>query len=141
MSDFALTEVAGRFLGASCRLERGKASTWFFIFQNIGTLSVESHWRLLDQGLVAVVGNDDGHLFGLPEPCDCEKQANALLTSAKVIEFQSVQVPADLRVTFDNGIQLEAFTASVGYESWQIGLHGGGTIIGMGGGRLETFWE
>ena len=49
---------------------------------------------------------------------------------------------ADLTLYFGNGLRLDAFNNSAGYEGWQIGLpneNGDMLIIALGGGEVVTF--
>lgn len=115
--------------------------SWSFAFEDHCTIVIQCPWRLLGNGTVMLANGDDGQQYGLPAPVDCEARANALVSGARLVEFQFVEASADLNARFDNGIQLETFTNSIGYEGWQANFQRDGIklIVGMGGGGLSIF--
>jgi hypothetical protein len=91
---------------------------------------------------IALTDEDDKQWFGLPEPVDAEAQANALLSDAIIASVKVDRTTSDLCLWFSNGLRLDLFNNSSGYEGWQASFTAEGqghTIIAMGGGGLSFF--
>lgn len=140
MDDLALAFEAA-VAGRPCRIERREADWMFDFGDNVG-LSAGCHWRLVSASGIALTDEDDRQEFGLPEPLDAEAKANDLLGGATVSCATLDRVTADLILRFSNGLRLDLFNNSSGYEGWQGGFSRDGSvvsIIAMGGGRLVYF--
>lgn len=133
-------EAESRIIGLTCRVERADFN-WFFVFEHVCTIGVDCPWRLLGRERVVLAIGDDGQQYGLPEPIDCETRANSLLQGGRVVKWKFLEASADLVILFDNGVALQTFANSIGYESWQanFGAHDGiSLIVGMGGGGFSV---
>jgi hypothetical protein len=104
----------------------------------VATLNIECPWRLLSQGAVAHGGDDDGQPFGLSEPIDGVKKTTRLLAASPVVSLNVREICSDLSLTFENGVVLEAFNGSSGYEGWTCSGTDG-TVVAQGGGTLSVW--
>jgi hypothetical protein len=135
--------IDGAMRGCFCRtirLENG----WSFAFSDTGeracSVFVSAPWRIVSGKEIAHAVDDDGQRFGLPEPVDGETKANGLLEGKRVRSFIVDPITADLRVQFDDGVRLDVFTNSAGYESWNASFEVARdevTLVGGGGGNLS----
>lgn len=137
-----MDELASAFettlVGRTCRLRRREAD-WAFDLENGVSLAVQCHWRLISSDKITVTDEDDGQKFGRPKPVDAERVANDLLTGTTIASARIDRVTADLCLRFNDGIRLEVFNNSSGYEGWQANFdHAGKTalIVALGGGGL-----
>lgn len=101
------------------------------------TLNLECPWRLLLNGAIAFGGDDDGQQFGLSAPLDVVKETEKLLSASLVSLVEIREGCSDLSLTFQNGVRLEAFNGSSGYEGWTCSGKGGVTVVAQGGGNLS----
>ena len=123
--------------GKSCTVTL-RAHDWEFAFGPANGIAVSVPWRLVDREAIALTDSDHDQRFGLPQPINAETRANELLNGAIVQRVQADAVTADLRIWFSNGIRLELFNNSTGYEGWQAGLNSQ-TVVAMGGGGFSVF--
>lgn len=100
--------------------------------------NLECPWRLLSQGAIVYGGDDDGQQFGLPEPIDGVKKTTKLLAASLVVSLNVREACSDLSLTFKNGVVLEAFNGSSGYEGWTCS-GAEGTVVAQGGGTLSVW--
>jgi hypothetical protein len=85
------------------------------------------------------LGNaDHGQQVGLPNPLDGVIEGQRLL-SDKVIKVDVRAHTSDLLVEFSNGVFLEVFNSSSGYEGWECSSKNGLLVIATGGGELQVF--
>jgi hypothetical protein len=103
------------------------------------TLNLECPWRLLLNGAIAFGGDDDGQQFGLPAALDGVKETEKLLSTSLVSLVEIRQGCSDLGLTFQNGVCLEAFNGSSGYEGWTCSGTTGVTVVAQGGGNLSVW--
>jgi hypothetical protein len=135
------TILAAALSGRECRVIRREAD-WSFNFGDRLHIAVSVPWRVVTADGIAHGHDDDGQWFGLPEPVDGEARTNDLLQGQKVAEVELDEQTADLRIVFGDGVRLDLFSQSSGYEGWQACLQDGGkeaVIIALGGGGLATF--
>jgi hypothetical protein len=93
---------------------------------------------LLLKGAIVYGGDDDDQQFGLPEPIDGLKKTMKFLAASPVIALNVREACSDLSLTFENGVVLEAFDGSSGYEGWTCsGTEG--TVVAQGGGTLSVW--
>ena len=79
-----------------------KDFTWFFSFENGGSVSIDSAWRLItNDGLIAT-SEDHGHPFGLPEPVDAGKRVMAAVQNKRVLNYSCTERVSDLIIHFEN---------------------------------------
>lgn len=109
---------------------------WQFRLSNSGSITVESFWRLIREGRIAVTGDDHGQQFGLPEPIDAASRVLSILAGAVIQRVEIRDGTADLFIEFDPPFRLEVLSSSFAYESWQIYEPDGGCVVAQGGGQL-----
>ena len=62
-------------VGLQLKAVEKKDYSWFFTFDDGGSIATESFWRLITIEGVAVTSEDHGHQFGLPAPVDAANLA------------------------------------------------------------------
>ena len=125
--------------GATCSVVK-RENDWLFTFANALILYVECPWRVVTEKGIAVTDEDDGQLFGLKEPVSAANRANALLLGTGLTNLQVDLRTADLRLTFEGGVQLQVFNNSCAYTGWRASFRYGEqalTAVGLGGGGLD----
>jgi hypothetical protein len=80
---------------------------------------------------------DHQQQFGLLKPMDAKQIAQRLL-EAIVVQVTIREGTTDLFLVFENGVALEIFNTSSGYEGWECSTNDGFLAIAMGGGGLAT---
>jgi len=126
-------------LGLSCTSVQKAEYSWHLIFgEDKRSLNLECPWRLLVGGSIAFGDEDHEQQFGLPAPVDGEELTRRILSASPVISVD-VTPTADITLTFENGVVLEAFNHSGGYEAWTVSDANlfGFLAVAQGGGRLE----
>lgn len=143
MSSSPLTGLQAATVGSTCVVELNE-NVWAFVFtrsaQPTCTITVESIWRLIEDGRIALTSEDHGHPFGLPAPVDAEQQVRRAFADKPVLELAVDRTTGDLTVDFAGGARVQMLTTSGGYESWQAYFRSGGedvTLVGGGGGDLS----
>jgi hypothetical protein len=74
--------------------------------------------------------------FGLPQSVDVETTVFDLVRKQIVLDAVITEGSADLSVDFGDGVRLEVFNSSSGYEGWILDAPGGRFPVAQGGGRL-----
>jgi hypothetical protein len=137
----ALDLLETMMLRLPCTDVEKTAHLWQFRFgDKHSTLNLECPWRLILDGAIAFGGDDDGQQFGLPAPLDGVKKTRKLLAASLVTLVEVREACSDLTLTFDNGVLLEAFNGSSGYEGWTCSGKDGATVVAQNGGNL-TIWK
>jgi Family of unknown function (DUF6188) len=114
---------------------------WQFTFGNRdAALNLECPWRLLAEESIVYGYEDHGQKFGHSEPVDGVKKTETLIANSPVSLVEIQQGSADLSITFENGVRLQAFNGSSGYEGWTCAFESGLTVVAQGGGNL-TVWN
>ena len=124
---------------ATCSVLK-RDSDWVFALGDAITLNVECPWRIVTAKGIAVTDEDDGQQFGLKEPVSAAVRANEMLIGKRLAAFNVDIRTADLRLSFEGGIELQVFNNSSGYEGWQASFKHGEkrlTAVGMGGGGVN----
>jgi hypothetical protein len=125
-------------LGLPCTEVAKAGHLWQLTFgDGNATLNLECPWRLLSHGAVVYGGDDDGQQFGLPAPLDGVKETRKLLDASSVSSVEVREACSDLSLKFENGVILEAFNGSSGYEGWTCSGKSG-TVVAQGGGNLAV---
>jgi hypothetical protein len=110
---------------------------WQFVFGPAGvSLNLECPWRFLLQGRVAFGCDDHQQKFGHPSQIDGVKKSHELLLSSSVASVEVRDGTGDLIIDFQNGVRLEAFNLSSGYEGWTCSLTDGRVVVAQGGGNV-----
>jgi hypothetical protein len=113
---------------------------WVFRFGSNVSFNVSSPWRVLGGGRIMVGGADDGQWFGLPRPVEADDRAMELLRGRPVREFSVDPVSADVSVDFGDGLLLQVFNSSSGYEGWElVDESSSRQLVGRGGGGLAIW--
>lgn len=120
-------------------IHEAESSTWVFRFKPGVSLEVRTPWRVIGEGRIKLGYQDHGQWFGLPQPVDGISRAMELLRDRPIREFSVATVSADATIDFGDGILLEIFNSSAGYEGWEMGDLEGRQIIAMGGGDIALF--
>ena len=127
------------FVGTECTVVK-REHDWDFGFGDGLGLAVAVPWRVVVPEGIAHAEADDRQLFGLKEPINGEQRANELLRGHRVEQIEIDLLTADICIRFDDGVRLDVFNNSSGYEGWTGNL-GTGTdhlmVIGQGGGQVS----
>ena len=135
----AIEVLESLLMSLSCTDVEKAGNLWQFRFGGgSATLNLECPWRLLSQGAIAYGGDDDGQQFGLLKPIDGVKETTRLLAASSVVSLYVREACSDLSLTFENGVVLEAFNSSSGYEGWTCSGRDG-TVVAQGGGTLSVW--
>ncbi len=143
MSAEVKTLLGPAMVGRSCVVNR-RDHDWDFAFGPGVSLVISCPWRLVSRDSILLTDSDDEQWFGLPAPVNAEARANALLQDESVQGIEVDGITADLLIRFSDGLRLDVFNNSSGYEGWQAHLQGSledGTkvsaVIAMGGGGFS----
>jgi hypothetical protein len=143
VTDSRAAEIAlGPWLGQACTEILRREGNWSFQFAEAGWVNVESPWRIIASGRVALAGEDDGQKFGLPEPLVAAERAKNLLAERKLTALEISPVSGDLRLSFEGMMILEVFNNSSGYEAWHAVAKEGtrrSNVVAQGGGQLAMW--
>jgi hypothetical protein len=132
-------DFSDALVGLSCtKVERPSDWSWQIVFgEGKVIFGIETPWRILVNGSIRFGDEDHAQLFGLPEPLDGPKRCLDILGTSHVVTAVLSPGTSDLTIAFDNGVQLEIFNHSCGYEGWSCSFSGK-EIIALGGGGLAT---
>ncbi|WP_188769704.1 hypothetical protein [Novosphingobium endophyticum] len=133
--------VEKALFGRQCEIARREAD-WAINIAGGGSIALPVPWRIVTGGLIAFADEDDGQQFGLPAPVDGAATANELIGSRSIIGISVDSQTSDLALHFEDGIRLDAFNNSSGYEGWQISLlpeNGGMSVVALGGGGVAIY--
>ncbi|WP_026898937.1 hypothetical protein [Daejeonella oryzae] len=111
------------------------ADRWQFNFADNIYVASSGFWRLLESNRIVIVSLDNGHQFGHPQPLDLSVEVNKLLTDKMLTEIRVDNETADLTLTISEGITLQIFIASSGYESYDFSIYDK-RYIGLGSGDI-----
>lgn len=112
---------------------------WNFTFANgIHVNIVGGFWRLLCKGRIAVVSYDHKQQFGLPEPLDVLETATKMLGGKHLKEISILKPTGDLMLSISDGISIEIFITSSGYESYTFCFDNKG-YVGGGSGEISIY--
>jgi len=96
-------------------------------------------WRIVSNGSIALGSVDHEQKFGLLVPLDAALHAQQLLDERPIRGVLLHQDSADLIVDFGDGVRLEIWNNSSGYEGWHATGPNGREVIALGGGGLAIF--
>lgn len=100
-------------------------------------ISVDSPWRVQDKDRIIISSGDHGQVYGHPRPIDAAANLTNGIQNQRISSFQVDEVTSDLTITFENGVRLQTFRESTGYEAWHITLTGGTEFISVGPGKVH----
>lgn len=112
------------------------AYTWHFSFSGGAALCAECPWRIVSKGRVALGSVDHRQRFGRAEDVDATREAFSLLARREIIGAQIHPETCDLVVDVAEGVRLELFNGSAGYEGWNLSSPDGRCFVARGGGQL-----
>jgi hypothetical protein len=115
-----------------------KDYTWFFTFENGGSVSIDSSWRLISTTGIIVTSEDHGQPFGLSAPVDAGEKVMTTVGNKLVVQCLCSAPTSDLTIIFEAEIQIQFLNMSSGYESWTMCNDNVQTIC-LGGGELASF--
>jgi hypothetical protein len=138
--DYGMDDV---LVGLTCTSVTKAEYSWHLGFGESASLDLECPWRLVVEGAIAYGADDHEQRFGLPAPIDGEERIRNILSTSPITKVELRPGTADLTLIFDNGVRLEAFNSSCGYEGWNLsGKEAlGFLVVAQGGGNLEVFIE
>lgn len=102
-------------------------------------VNIESLWRLLSSGALALTSRDEGQLFGRNEPVRAIPELCSRLLGQTLTAVHVAQETADLTLHFGEQA-LQVLSDSSGYEAWQVEGPGGTVAVGQGGGNVAV-WD
>ncbi len=114
------------------------ADSWCFLFKDRIYASSSGFWRLLVEDKIVYVSLDQGHQFGLPKPLDLVDEVIKLLTGKYLVAIDVDKNTADLTLTISDGIKIQIYIASSGYETYDFSYHDK-RYIGLGSGEIAIF--
>jgi hypothetical protein len=127
-------------LGQSCTSVEKANHLWQFRFGNEdAVLNLNCAWRLIANGAIELGYEDHQQQFGLPAPLDGVTETQRILSSSEVAIVEIREGCGDLSITFRNGVRLDAFNDSSGYEGWECSGRKGSQVIAQGGGNLAVW--
>jgi len=143
-TDTSLGKFKEWFRGAQCwEIQRLSSAVWWFRFGDAAAVNLACPWRILKGGKIALARDDDGQKFGLSKPIDTEAEALRLIGGNPATSVEIEDRTADLRIKFADGVELEAFNHSSGYEAWNAWVYKNSTtidVIALGGGDIAV-WQ
>ena len=101
-------------------------------------VQIESLWRLLSSGTLALTSRDEGQLFGRKEPVHAISELSNKLLGHTLTAVQVSRETADLTLNF-GGQSLQVVSDSSGYEAWQVAGPIGIVAVGQGGGNVAVW--
>ena len=121
-------------------IENNGPDFWQLRFTEGGWLTIEATWRLIADQRIVFGNRDDQHKFGLPEPIDGKSLVKQWIQDRPVQSTSVDSFTGDVRIEFGEGVRLDIFNSSGGYEGWQSGGRGGEMVVARGGGNIGT-WD
>lgn len=116
------------------------ADSWTFVFSDNIYASSTGFWRLLKNKSIHAVSLDHGHQFGLPAPLDLIAILTKELTGNRLTRIHVDKDTGDLTLNVSVKLELQIFTASTGYETYDFRVDKK-RYIGLGGGDDITIME
>ena len=134
-----LTQLDSAFIGLRCTgVAKYAPDSWRFDFEGRTHADIRCPWRIIRNGGIALGHEDHEQQFGLPAPLDGQREALKLL-SGKVVKATIREIASDLILVFNDGVYLEVFNDSSGYEGWECSCTNGLFVVAGGGGDLATW--
>jgi hypothetical protein len=129
------SQLVGRIVDA---VERREGGACVVALAGGYCVQIESLWRLLSSGTLALTSQDEGQLFGRNEPVQAIQELSSKLQGHTLTAIQVAPGTADLTLQF-GGYSLQAVADSSGYEAWQVNGPGGIVAVGQGGGNVAVW--
>lgn len=135
MEDSWTLQLIGRTVEAVERLE---GCSCVVSFTGGYRVQIESLWRLLSSGALALTSRDEGQLFGRDQPVRAISELSSKLLGQTLTALQVAQGTADLTLCFGEQA-LQVVSDSSGYEAWQVEGPAGTVAVGQGGGNVAVW--
>ena len=115
-----------------------EAESWRFYFSDSVYFSAYGFWRLLTNNKITWVSFDNEQQFGLPKPIDMVEELNQVLTGKRLTKIEVLENTFDLTLTLTDGLKIDIYIASSGYESYDFSINNK-RYIGLGSGDIAIF--
>ena len=135
MEDSWTSQLIGRTIDA---IERWEGCPCVIKLAGGYRIQIESLWRLLSSGALALTSRDESQAFGRTEPVHAVSELSQRLLGHTLNAIQVAQGTADLALHFDGQI-LQVVSDSSGYEAWQVEGPMGTLAVGQGSGNVVVF--
>src|SRR5688500_1969336 len=112
MEDSWTSQLTNRIVDA---VEQWEGGTCVITLAGGYRVQIDSLWRLLSSGALALTSQDDGQTFGRNEPVNAISELSSKLLGQTLTTVQVAQGTADLTLHFGGQI-LQAIADSSGYE-------------------------
>jgi hypothetical protein len=112
------------------------SDSWTFVFSENVYATSTGFWRLLKETSILFVSFDHGHQFGLQKAIDLTARVTEVLNAKNLSRIHVDKNTGDLTLTLTNRLELQIFTTSTGYESYDLQVYNK-RYIGLGGGDIE----
>ncbi len=122
-----------------CRTISIDVSGAYFDFEG-ASLTLECPWRIMARGRIMLGSVDHAQKFGHDTPVDAAATAASILGDRKIQYVQVLPNSSDLVLDFGNGLRLEAWNNSSGYEGWTAHGPDNQRIVALGGGEV-AIWK
>jgi hypothetical protein len=126
--------------GRTCRIGR-RGEDWIVTLTEGRRIVSAVPWRLVDGNRIVLGSVDEGRLFGLHEPVDCAREAQAMIENRTIDHVAICTYTADLTLMLTDGLRIDLFNHSSGTEGWRIRCRirdRWATVIGSGGGHVRA---
>ena len=112
-----------------------EADSWRFYFADKVYVSVYGFWRLLTNDKITWVSFDNEQQFGLPKPIDLINELKQVLTGKRLTKIEVLNNTFDLTLTLTEGLKIDIYITSSGYESYDFSIDNK-RYIGLGSGDI-----
>jgi hypothetical protein len=114
------------------------AEAWSFFFADNISFNISAFWRLIKNKEIWLVSLDHGHKFGLDTPLNIVEEVEKLLAGKHLTRIDIKEGTGDLVLELTDGMQIQAFISSTGYETYDFD-YGNERHIAMGAGQIAIF--
>ena len=111
------------------------SNCWLFTFADKIYASSSGFWRLLKHNKIIFISLDNEQQFGLPKPIDLVGELNIILIGKYLTNIEVIKDTFDLTLTLTDGLKIEIFISSSGYETYDF-LINAKRYIGLGSGDI-----
>ena len=127
-------QLIGRTVDA---IERWDGGACVVAFNGGYSVQIESFWRFVSSGTLALCSGDEGQLFGRTVPVNAVPELSRKLLGHTLTAVQVAPGTGDLTLQF-GGESLQAVADSSGYEAWQVHGPEGIVAVCQGGGNVAV---
>ena len=112
--------------------------SWTFYFSDNVYVSAHGFWRLVTNNKITWVSFDNEQQFGLPKPINLIEELKQVLAEKRLTKIEVLKNTFDLTLTLTDGLKIEIYIASSGYESYDFSFNNK-SYIGLGSGDIAIF--